>query len=444
MIRSLKRKVFWSILLSAAGVLLVILLAINVLRIAQTASKRDSILDTALSLLSPESETDGPWTDPGMANQGAEDPGMEDPGMDRGREKKRDDRGRSELLRSVSEGELGVMLVDAGGSVVKTAGCAEQLEEETLSAIAAAALADPDGRGRTNGWEFKAISIDGGTGISILDAASLRRENLETALLSLGAFAAACGLFALLAAFLSKTIVRPVEENTEAQKRFVADASHELKTPLTVIDANASVLEQSIGQNKWLDYIKEQSGRMSGLVNELLQLSNLEEDAAAGTPEQRTQFDAAEAVMAAALPFESVAFERGLTLETDTPETLPVLGREKDLEQLAGILIDNAIKHSAEGGTVRVSLESTSERHGFKETPMLRLCVQNQGDEIPAEALPHLFDRFYRADASRTHKDNSYGLGLAIAKGLAERDEGTVSVTSESGFTEFTVQLPAN
>ena len=439
MIRSLKQKVFWSILLSAAGVLLVILLAINVLRAAQTASKRDSILDTALTLLWPESGAEGPGTEPGNM-----DPANEEPGKDRGRGKDQDGKGRSELLRSVSEGELGVMLVDAGGSVVKTAGCAESLEEETLSDIAAAALSDPDGRGRTNDWEYKAISVDGGTGISILDAASLRRETLETALLSLGAFAASCGLFVLLAAFLSKTIVKPVEENTEAQKRFVADASHELKTPLTVIDANASVLEQSIGQNKWLDYIKEQSGRMSGLVNELLQLSNLEEDAAAGTSSERTQFDAAEAVMAAALPFESVAFERGLTLETDTPEALPVLGRQKDLEQLAGILIDNAIKHSAESGTVRVFLESASERHGLKETPLIRLRVTNQGDEIPAEALPHLFDRFYRADASRTHKDNSYGLGLAIAKGLAERDGGSISVTSENGTTEFSVRLPAD
>ena len=444
MIRSLKRKVFWSILLSAAGVLLVILLAINVLQMVQTASTKDSILDTALMLLEPEPGEEWPGViDPDTPGPDQKDPGREDPGRDRGHDREGGNGGRTELLRSVSEGELGVLQVDADGIILKKAGCAESMEEEELLALTEAALSDTDGQGRLNGWEYKVVFFMGGTGISFLDAASLRREGLETALLSLGAFAAACGLFALLAYFLSKSIVKPVEENIEAQKRFVADASHELKTPLTVIDANASVLEQTVGQNKWLDYIKEQSGRMSGLVNELLELSNLEEDTEAGAPTERAQFDAAEAVMAASLPFESVAFERGLTLDTGTPETLPVFGRQKDLEQLAGILIDNAIKHSEKGGTVRVTLESASSRHGLRETPMLLLKVANQGDEIPAEALPHLFDRFYRVDASRTHKDNSYGLGLAIAKRLAERDGGSISVTSEGGATEFTVRLPA-
>ena len=202
------------------------------------------------------------------------------------------------------------------------------------------------------------------------------------------------------------------------------------------------MLEQSIGQNKWLDYIKEQTGRMSGLVNELLQLSNLEEARGAETPQQREHYDAAEAVMAAALPFESVAFEHGVTLETDTPDTLEACGNRKDLEQLAAILIDNAVKHSPAGETVQVSLTKFPARHGRKEAPALELRVVNAGDAIPPDALPHIFDRFYRADESRTHKDNSYGLGLAIAKGLAEKNGGSIAVTSQDGRTEFTLLLP--
>ena len=146
--------------------------------------------------------------------------------------------------------------------------------------------------------------------------------------------------------------------------------------------------------------------------------------------------------MAAALPFESVAFEQGLTLETETSDTLSVNGNRKDLEQLTAILIDNAIKHSAAGGTVQVSLTKSASRHGRKEGPMMELRVSNTGDEIPPEALPHIFDRFYRVDESRTHKDNSYGLGLAIAKGLAEKNNGSISVTSQNGRTEFTLSLP--
>ncbi len=418
MITSLRRRVFWSILLSAAGVLLAILLAINVLRLAQTASKRESILDSAMMMLPPEF------------------------GMERGHGNARGGgRDRSELLRSVSEDELGVLALGADGSVIAWFGCADQLDEETVSSIAAAAFADKNGHGRVDGWEYKAVRNGSGYDVSFLDAASLRRENWETALLSLAAFTMACCLCALMARLLARVIVRPVEENMQMQKRFVADASHELKTPLTVIDANAAVLEQSIGQNKWLDYIKEQTGRMSGLVNELLQLSNLEE-AKGAAPPQRERFDASEAVMAAALPFESVAFERGVTLETDTPDALEAYGSRKDLEQLAAILIDNAVKHSPAGGTVQVSLATCAQRHGSREGAALTLRVANSGDAIPPEALPHIFDRFYRVDESRTHKAGSYGLGLAIAKGLAEKNGGSIAVTSQDGRTEFTLLLP--
>ena len=137
-----------------------------------------------------------------------------------------------------------------------------------------------------------------------------------------------------------------------------------------------------------------------------------------------------------------MAFEHGVTLETDVPDTLEAYGNRKELEQLAAILIDNAVKHSPAGGTVQVVLEASAARHGRKEAPALELRVANAGDVIPPEALPHIFDRFYRVDESRTHRDNSYGLGLAIAKGLAEKNGGSITVTSRDGRTEFTLLLP--
>ena len=146
--------------------------------------------------------------------------------------------------------------------------------------------------------------------------------------------------------------------------------------------------------------------------------------------------------MTAALPFESVAFEQGVTLDTDVPDALEGGGSRKDLEQLTAILLDNAVKHSPAGGTVKLSLIKSAQRHGLKEEPTLILRVANSGDEIPPEALPHIFDRFYQADESRTYKGNSYGLGLAIAKGLAEKNKGDISVTSQNGITEFTFRMP--
>lgn len=420
MIKSLRRKVFWSILLSAAGVLLVILVAINCLRLAQTASKRESVLDMALMLLMP-----------------APGPGG---GPKEGFPARRDD--RAEMIRSVSEDELGALMLSAEGEINEKIGCAGRMEEDVLNALTAAALADADGRGSKDGWEYKVSPLGEGRAISLLNAASLRRENLETALLSLGAFVAACCFFALLARLLSRAIVKPVEDNVEDQKRFVADASHELKTPLAVIDANVSVLEESMKDNKWLGYIKEQSDRMAELVNQLLQLSHLEEDETAETPLQPEVFDAAEAVMAGALPFESMAFERGLKLETELPESLPVTGVRQDLMELTSILTDNAIKHASEGGTVRLSLGQRTARRGLKEEKMLELEISNPGKDIPPEALEHLFDRFYQVDPSRSHQEKSYGLGLAIAKKLAERNGGDIFARSGGGQTGFTLLLP--
>lgn len=451
MISSLRRKVFWSILLSAAGVLLVILLAFNILRIQQTGATRESILDSARMMLQPEDGFEWDDFDPDDPDQVDFDPDNLDeddfaPGDFRPKPGGlyEDDRDRFDFLRSVSEGELGVLVRDSDGAIIAQAGCASELDETTITAISEAALTDADGHGSAAGWDYKTFPHEEGLIVSFLDSATLRRENMETALLSLAAFALACFLFALLARFLSRSIVKPVEENMQMQKRFVADASHELKTPLAVISANASVLEQSIGQNKWLGYITEQTERMSALVNELLQLANLEEakDTKGSDAPQLAQYDAAEAVMTAALPFESMAFERGVMLETDTPDQLDVYGNRKDLEQLAAILIDNAVKHSEPGSSVQVSLSTIVQRSGWKEEPVLKLSVANSGDEIPPDALPHLFDRFYRADASRVHKDNSYGLGLAIAKELAEKNKGSITVTSQNRSTEFSLLLP--
>ena len=190
MIKSLKRKVFWSILLSAAGVLFVILLAINVLKLAQTASMRDSILNSALMMLRMDERESG-------AEEDAEP----------GRINNRGGRGKAELLRSVSEDELGVILLDAEGTVINEAGCATDLDDDTLSSLAQTAFADTDGKGRFGGWEYRTAATDGGISVSFLNASSLRSENLETVLLSLAAFAVAFGLFALVAKKLSSIIV---------------------------------------------------------------------------------------------------------------------------------------------------------------------------------------------------------------------------------------------
>ncbi|MBQ3955282.1 MAG: HAMP domain-containing histidine kinase, partial [Clostridia bacterium] len=356
MIEKLKRKVFRSIFFSAAGVLFVILLALNLMNVGQMIQKERSVMDSAQSMLFSEKKE-----------------------KDRGRN---GEKGKPDLLRSVSEDELVIARLDEGGNISDIQGFSDSGDEDLIDAALEKAGEKPEGK--LGSWRYR-LEKDA---LVMLNTSSFSRETAEVALWSAAGFCAACLLFALLAHFLAERIVKPADEAMQAQRRFIADASHELKTPLTVIDANAAVLEKQVGQSKWLDYIKDESERMAGLVNALLRLSGIEEESEKSLPESLL-FDAAEIVMESSLPFESVAFERGLTLETDLPDSLMLKGRAEDLGQLVGILVDNAIKHASPDTAVRLVMESGTIRHGRKEERQTAVRVTNTGNPIPSDALPH-------------------------------------------------------
>ena len=153
-------------------------------------------------------------------------------------------------------------------------------------------------------------------------------------------------------------------------------------------------------------------------------------------------YDAAEALMESALPFESAAYEQELLLRTEVPDTLFMTGSRDDFRQMIAILTDNAVKHAKPGGEIVLTLGEGVIRRARKEEPAVVVRVSNTGETIPQEVLPHIFERFYKADASRMHMEDSFGLGLAILKALVEKRKGTVTVTSENGITAFTVCLP--
>ena len=234
----------------------------------------------------------------------------------------------------------------------------------------------------------------------------------------------------LLSIFVSLWIVRPVEEAFNRQKQFISDASHELKTPIAVISANADILESDIGENKWLNYIHSEAERMSKLISSLLTLTRME------MKSEKTlmnKFDICNAVMEVTMPFESVAFEKGILLECEPEKEILVNGNEEQLKQVVAILTDNAIKHCYEGGRVIVSAESVKNK--------CRIRVKNNGEPIPPELRSKIFERFFRADESRSREDNRYGLGLAIAKQIVENHKGSITVKYEDGFTVFEVLL---
>lgn len=232
-----------------------------------------------------------------------------------------------------------------------------------------------------------------------------------------------------LAVYLAKKIVTPLEESYQKQKQFISDAGHELKTPVSVVSANAELLSREIGDNQWLANIQYENERMGKLVGQLLELARTENV----TP-QMEYLDLSRLVAGGVLPFESVAFENGLTLNSQIADGIISLGNSTQLSQLVSILVDNAIRHSQNGKEVFISLTHTRSNAVFS--------VINDGEPIPQEQMTQLFERFYRADEARNGEDKHYGLGLAIAKAIVEAHHGKIEVSCYDGKVCFTVQLP--
>jgi len=230
--------------------------------------------------------------------------------------------------------------------------------------------------------------------------------------------------------FFSKWAVGPVQRAFERQRRFISDASHELKTPLTILNANADLLLQEVGENPRLQSIKGQSRRMEGLIHDLLALARADE----GAQPVFSSVDLSQAILSAALAFEGRAYEEGKTYEVDVAPGLRCQGDQEQLKRLASILIDNALKHSEPNGFVKVTLS---------EKPAL--TVYNTGAGIKESERERIFERFYRSDSSRARETGGYGLGLAIAKSIVEAHRGSISVESKVGeWAKFNVQFAMN
>ena len=243
---------------------------------------------------------------------------------------------------------------------------------------------------------------------------------------------AAILVFFLISIALSGWLVRPVRENFDRQKRFISDASHELKTPLAVISANADVLEGEIGDNKWLGYIKDECVRMNELVSELLCLARLDDKGRSRMVFE--EFSLSDVVLQTALPFESSMFETGKKFNVDVQPGILLRGDRSAICHIISILIDNAGKYSDNGGEIKVRLY-TKGNHKIIE-------VYNTGIGIKPDKLEKVFERFYREDEARSSETGGYGLGLAIAKSIAELHGGSVSAQSEYGrWAQFNVTL---
>lgn len=231
----------------------------------------------------------------------------------------------------------------------------------------------------------------------------------------------------LFARGISRKITKPVQESFDKQKQFVADASHELKTPLAVIMASSDALENNPTETKWLNNIKTEADRMNKLISDLLELAKSDEIKDAVELEK---VNLSKLVETSVLPFEAVMFEKNIKLTDSIEPDIELEVNSFKIKQLITILLDNAIQHSVENGEIRVELKADRD---------ITLAVTNKGEGIAKGDEEKIFDRFYRSDESRNRNDNRYGLGLAIAKNIAEAHNASISASSNDGYTTFTV-----
>ena len=240
----------------------------------------------------------------------------------------------------------------------------------------------------------------------------------------------------LLSLFLANWAIKPIEVAWNRQKQFIADASHELKTPLTVIATNTDVVlsnpNDSIkNQERWLHYIRSETARMSKLVAELLYIAKSDSNE---IRMEMYDFNISDAVSEVCLNFEAHAFEEQRELVADISPRLKYFGDEDRIKQLFTILVDNAIKYSIIGTQISVSLFRNSQGK-------IKFCISNKCENLTEENISKLFDRFYRADPSRNSGTGGNGLGLNIAQAITEAHNGQINVTFHHGIISFTVTL---
>ena len=239
-------------------------------------------------------------------------------------------------------------------------------------------------------------------------------------------------VFALIS-FFSNRIIRPISESYEKQKRFITDASHEIKTPLTIIGADTDVLEMELGENEWTYDIKKQISQLTALTNDLVFLSRMEES---GTMLPMIDFPLSEVITETASSFQTLAVQQEKDLQCKVPDMLTFHGDEKSIRQLISILLDNAIKYSPTGESVTLSVDD--------QTNHISIAVSNTTMQpLQKEQLNLLFDRFYRVDASRNSKTGGHGIGLSVAKAIVEAHHGKIHASSTPENTlQISVKLP--
>lgn len=325
-----------------------------------------------------------------------------------------------------------VLRYDAGGNLIKA-------DLDKIAAVTEAdtdrylqiALAHGEGFGYTRGYKYYVVRNGENRWMAIfLDDYQNLRSVTATALLSLGAMAGCILLVYLIVVLCSRRAIDPVVRASEQQKQFITDASHELKTPITVIATSLKVLEMETGPQKWIDKAQAQTEKLKELVNSLVTLSRMDEE---DSPLKSARFAISDAVTETAESFRDFAASQGHTLELSVAPGLEYNGDEYAIRQLVSILLENAVKYAAPETGIAFSMEKSKKGVTLRTS---NLCAP----PLAPEELPKLFDRFYRADRARGGS-GGFGIGLSIARGIAEGHRGSIRAVGRGAEIEFVAEL---
>ncbi|MCR5489223.1 MAG: HAMP domain-containing histidine kinase [Saccharofermentans sp.] len=297
-------------------------------------------------------------------------------------------------------------------------------------------------RGFVDDYRFrKSVTSDGSVLVIFYDCGRSLDNMRSFLMISIGISLICLLLVYILIAVFSKVVIRPAAEAYEKQKQFITDAGHELKTPLAIINADADVLEMELPEtedgtpNEWLGDIRKQTARLTELTGNLIYLAKTEE----GTKDAFTfvEFPVSDVALQEVESYKARAQATGLSIESKIEDGLVMNGDQRAFRQLIGVFLDNAVKYSADGGTIHVKLRRAGKNIGLSVT-------NNSKEPVSKDNLKHLFDRFYRADSSHNSATGGYGIGLSIAKSIVEAHKGKITATSSDGekFT-ITAVLPS-
>lgn len=409
MIRRLRCTFVMVSVCSVAAVLFVILGVVNLMNYRQVVGDVDRILDIL-------AENNGSFPERGVPEE----------------EPERDRRGGPPGMSPETpyESRYFTVYFNEDEDVIRAdVGRIAAVDESEAAAYAEEVNKRPGNRGFLHDYRYVKTDEGGTPMVIFLDCGRSLAQVRGFLTVSASVAAAGTGAVFLLLILFSKRAVKPYVESYEKQKRFITDAGHEIKTPLTIIDADAEIIALETGENEWVEDIRKQIQRLKELTEDLIFLSKMEER---GGDAECVEFPISEVALETARSFQSLAMLQGKMFESCVEPLVSYTGEMKNIQRLFSILLDNALKYSPEGGRISFRLE----RRGRN----IYLNVSNTADFISREHLAHLFDRFYRVDASRNSQTGGHGIGLSIAKAIVSAHKGRITAASPDGKS-LTIQV---